>query len=66
MPEKKFLSGIVLYSSLGAGQFMKRTLRGSKAKAKKGSGFLARMASKAGKRVIKARRAKGRYKLAIS
>jgi len=44
---------------------MKRTLRGSKSKAKKGSGFLSRMSSKAGKKVIKARRAKGRYKLAI-
>jgi large subunit ribosomal protein L34 len=44
---------------------MKRTLRGSIAKAKKGSGFLSRMSTKAGKRVIKARRAKGRYRLSI-
>jgi large subunit ribosomal protein L34 len=64
-PAKKILSGRVLYSYLGVVQFMKRTLRGSKAKAKRGSGFLARMSSKAGKRVIKARRTKGRYKLAI-
>jgi len=64
-PAKKFLSGTVFVLLVGVVQFMKRTLRGSKAKAKKGSGFLARMSSKAGKRVIKARRAKGRYKLAI-
>ena len=44
---------------------MKRTLRGSKTKAKKGSGFRARMSSAAGKKVIKARRAKGRYKLTV-
>jgi large subunit ribosomal protein L34 len=44
---------------------MKRTLRGSISKAKKGSGFLKRMSTKAGQKVIKARRAKGRYKLAI-
>ncbi len=44
---------------------MKRTLRGSKAKAKRGSGFLARMSTPAGKKVIKARRAKGRYRLAV-
>jgi large subunit ribosomal protein L34 len=44
---------------------MKRTLRGSIAKAKKGSGFMKRMASKPGRKVIKARRAKGRYKLSV-
>jgi large subunit ribosomal protein L34 len=44
---------------------MKRTLRGSISKAKKGSGFLKRMASKAGQKVIKARRAKGRYRLSV-
>lgn len=44
---------------------MKRTLRGSKVKAKKGSGFLKRMSSKAGQKVIKARRTKGRYRIAI-
>lgn len=44
---------------------MKRTLRGSIRKARKSSGFLKRMASKAGRKVIKARRAKGRFKLAL-
>ncbi len=44
---------------------MKRTLMGSKVKAKKDSGFLKRMSTKAGKKVIKARRAKGRYKLSV-
>jgi large subunit ribosomal protein L34 len=44
---------------------MKRTLRGSIRKARKSSGFLKRMATKAGRKVIKARRAKGRYKLAM-
>jgi len=44
---------------------MKRTLRGSTSKVKKGSGFLKRMSSKAGQKVIKARRAKGRYKLSV-
>ena len=44
---------------------MKRTLRGAIAKAKKGSGFLKRMSTKAGRRVLKARRAKGRFRLSI-
>lgn len=44
---------------------MKRTLRGSKVKAKKDSGFLARMFSKAGRKVLKRRRAKGRYRLTV-
>ncbi|MBX9687053.1 MAG: 50S ribosomal protein L34 [Candidatus Obscuribacterales bacterium] len=44
---------------------MKRTLRGSIRKAKRGSGFLARMSSKNGRNVLKARRAKGRYRISI-
>jgi large subunit ribosomal protein L34 len=44
---------------------MKRTLRGSISKAKKGSGFLKRMSTKSGQNIIKARRAKGRYKLSV-
>ena len=44
---------------------MKRTLRGSIKKAKRGSGFLKRMSTPAGQKVIKARRAKGRYKISI-
>ncbi|MBY0551924.1 MAG: 50S ribosomal protein L34 [Candidatus Obscuribacterales bacterium] len=45
---------------------MKRTLRGSIRKAKKSSGFLARMFSRTGRKVLKARRAKGRYRLSVS
>jgi large subunit ribosomal protein L34 len=44
---------------------MKRTLRGAIRKAKRGSGFLKRMSTKNGRNVIKARRAKGRYRLSI-
>jgi large subunit ribosomal protein L34 len=44
---------------------MKRTLRGSKLKARKDSGFMARMATKSGRKVLKKRRAKGRYRLAV-
>jgi large subunit ribosomal protein L34 len=44
---------------------MKRTLRGSIRKARRSSGFLKRMSTKAGRKVIKARRAKGRLKLAM-
>ena len=44
---------------------MKRTLRGSKTKAKKDSGFLARMSSQSGRKVLRKRRAKGRYKLSV-
>ncbi|HNB22208.1 MAG: 50S ribosomal protein L34 [Candidatus Melainabacteria bacterium] len=44
---------------------MKRTLRGSFIKVKRGSGFLKRMSTKNGQKVIKARRAKGRYRLSV-
>lgn len=44
---------------------MKRTLRGSKLKARKDSGFMSRMSTKAGRKVLKKRRAKGRYRLAV-
>ncbi len=44
---------------------MKRTLRGSIRKVKRGSGFMKRMSSKNGRNVIKARRAKGRYRLSV-
>ncbi|MFB2939499.1 50S ribosomal protein L34 [Aerosakkonemataceae cyanobacterium BLCC-F154] len=42
-----------------------RTLHGTSRKRKRTSGFRARMRSKNGKLVIKARRKKGRYRLAV-
>lgn len=45
---------------------MKRTLRGAIRKARKSSGFLARMSTRTGRNVLKARRAKGRYRLCMS
>ena len=44
----------------------KHTLNGSRKKVIKTSGFRARMASKTGRKVLKNRRRKGRWKLAIS
>lgn len=42
-----------------------RTLRGTRLKKVRTSGFRTRMASKAGRRVIKARRKKGRASLTV-
>ena len=42
---------------------MKRTFQPSTLKRKRTHGFRARMATKAGQKIIKARRAKGRVKL---
>ncbi|MEM7251696.1 MAG: 50S ribosomal protein L34 [Pseudomonadota bacterium] len=42
---------------------MKRTFQPSKLKAKRRRGFRARMKTRGGRSVIKARRAKGRHKL---
>jgi large subunit ribosomal protein L34 len=43
----------------------KRTLRGTNIKRIRTSGFRSRMASKTGRRIIKARRKKGRNKLTV-
>ncbi|MGK7914081.1 MAG: 50S ribosomal protein L34 [Prochloraceae cyanobacterium] len=42
-----------------------RTLGGTNRKQKRTSGFRARMRSHTGRKVIKARRKKGRYRLAV-
>ncbi|MEM8640946.1 MAG: 50S ribosomal protein L34 [Cyanobacteria bacterium P01_G01_bin.54] len=42
-----------------------RTYGGTKRKQKRTSGFRARMRTKNGKRVIRARRSKGRHRLAV-
>ena len=44
----------------------KRTLRGTKLKRTRTSGFRARIKTSSGRRVLKARRAKNRYLIAIS
>lgn len=43
----------------------KRTLEGTRRKRRRTSGFRARMRTKNGQNVIKARRSKGRYRLAV-
>jgi len=43
----------------------KHTLNGTKTKSIKTSGFRARMSTKSGRKVIKNRRKKGRWKLSI-
>jgi len=43
----------------------KRTLEGTSRKRKRKSGFRARMRTKTGQQVIKARRSKGRARLAV-
>lgn len=43
----------------------KRTLEGTSRKRKRTSGFRARMRTKTGQQVIKARRSKGRARLAV-
>jgi len=42
-----------------------RTLRGTKRKQKKTSGFRARMRTKNGQKVLKARRRRGRHQLSL-
>jgi large subunit ribosomal protein L34 len=43
----------------------KNTLNGTKIKAIKVSGFRARLATKSGRKILKKRRAKGRWRLAL-
>jgi large subunit ribosomal protein L34 len=43
----------------------RRTLEGTNRKQKRTSGFRARMKTKNGRRVLKARRSKGRHQLAV-
>ena len=45
---------------------MKRTLEGTQRKRFKKSGFRARLKTKAGRNVLKRRRARGRHKLGIA
>ena len=45
---------------------MRRTLEGTKRKRQNVSGFRARMSTQNGRRVINARRAKGRHEVAIT
>ena len=44
---------------------MKNTLNGTRRKVIKTSGFLARLATKSGLKILKKRRSRGRYRLAI-
>ena len=54
---------VIHKDKLSRSTIMKRTLEGTKRKRQKVSGFRARMATAAGRKVINRRRAKGRHTL---
>ncbi len=54
----------VFFQSFGQGTDVKRTFQPSRLKRARTHGFRARMATKSGRKIINARRAKGRARLA--